>query len=221
MLVEAELEGTAQPVAALVFYEAGFGTVALLYRYEGKAVSVSAPDPGYLAALVEGLRGTGGVEFLHPRLVARGLGVRAWWRPAWKAPLHFTLPALKDLSGQVFPQPPLLFVEKGERLEVYALPEDRRPSPDTPLLLAPYFNLYGHGPGGGVCLGTGRRGRDVEDWESAFFESAFSHLGGTRPLKEGSLVDLWRSLAGQEAFPLEVLREAGLTLAQAVRGGGP
>lgn len=215
MVVEAA-EGPAAPVAALVFYRSGVESFALLYHYEeGEAVSVEAPDPDKLRILVERLSGESGVEFLHPRLVAKGPGLAVWWRPAWPAPLYFTLPDLKDLSGEVFPQPPLLFVARGETLQVFALPENKRPGPDTPLLVAPYFNLIGWG--GGVCLGSTRRGRDPEDWESAFFESAFSHLGGVRPLKEGSLVDLWRRLAGAERFPVEVLRETGRTLKEVLR----
>ena len=203
-LVESEF----RPSVALVLYE-GEEEVLLAFRFdqEGNPTSLFAPDRD----LLERLLGRG-MRYLHPRVVAAGTGV-AWWRPAWPAPMHFSLPALADLSGQVFPQPPLLSPPPGEKLLVYALPEDRRPTPDTPLLLAPYPNLF---PDGAVCWGSTRLpgGEDPEAWEAAFFEGAFSHAGSLRPLKRGSLTDLWRKLAGKRRFPVGRLKAAGLTLGE-------
>lgn len=200
------------PQAAIVFYRGALAPV-LVFRYgkDGEATSVSLPSEEDVAELVGlmGERAKARMTYLHPRAVAWGLLGRAWWRPAWPAPLYFALPALEDLSGEVLPQPPLLFVERAGRLFVFALPEDRRPEPDTPLLLAPYPNLY---RGGEVCLGTSRRGRDLEDWESAFFESAFSHVGDTVASREGGLSALWRRAKEEGRFPVEKLREAGRTL---------
>src|ERR1035437_5119398 len=46
----------------------------------------------------------------------------------------------RTLSGKVFPQPPLVFKVCGSELSVRALTENRRPRPETTLMVAPYWN---------------------------------------------------------------------------------
>ena len=46
----------------------------------------------------------------------------------------------RTLNGKVFPQPPLVFKVCGSELSVRSLTEDRRARPETPLMLAPYWN---------------------------------------------------------------------------------
>lgn len=205
------------------------GSLLAVWRYdrEGRPVSLHAPNRAWVERVLrELLPGEQGVEWTHPRLLARSRGGMAWWRPAWPAAMHFALPALADLSGQVFPQPPLVFVRVGPKVHLFALKEDRRPGPDTPLCLAPYFNYHG-GRRGWVCWGNGPvpeegERNNPEAWEAAFFAGAFSHVG-ENPLRRGSLPQLWRKLAGRKRFPTGRLKEAGLTLGEAVAlllGGG-
>jgi PRTRC genetic system protein B len=216
------------PAWALVEYrpESGQGESRLaVWRFgpEGEARALYTPDPRWLRALLRRLEEARGnrqkeLEWVHPRLLVRGEERMAWWRPAWPAPMHFTLPALEDLSGEVFPQPPLLFLQVREQIHLFALPKEQRPGPDTPLLLAPYFNYYTDR--GWVCWGTGpvppkEERANLEAWENAFFASAFSHASGA-PLKKGTLSDLWRGLKGKKRFPLGRLKPAGLTVREAV-----
>ncbi|MFN9968576.1 MAG: PRTRC system protein B, partial [Phycisphaerae bacterium] len=47
------------------------------------------------------------------------------------------------LSGAEFSQPPLLWCASGQELTVRALLTNRRPTADTPLMIAPYWNVDG------------------------------------------------------------------------------
>ncbi|RTG96036.1 hypothetical protein, partial [Thermus scotoductus] len=73
---------------------------------------------------------------------------------------------------------------------------------------------------GWVCWGNGPvpeggERNNPEAWEAAFFAGAFSHVG-ENPLRRGSLPQLWRKLAGRKRFPTGRIKEAGLTLGEAV-----
>ncbi len=128
-------------------------------------------------------------------------------------PLYFTLPALEDLSGRSSPAAPPLRGEGGEALRLRP-PRGQAPRARHPLLLAPYPNLY---RGGEVCLGTSRRGRDLEDWESAFFESAFSHVGDTLASKEGGFRPSGAGPRRRAASRWRSSGEAGRTLKEVLR----
>lgn len=210
-----------EPKAALVLYadpENPAATLPALVRFrEGRPASVHAPTAGTLRRFARQLlsqQETQGVRFLHPRVVAEGEGLMAWWRPAGPAVLHFTMPALHEVSGKSFPLPPLLFVLKGGEVFVFALPKDARPEPDTPLLAAPFPNRNANG---WVCWGSGRRPsrKTPEAWEAAFFESAFSHLNDN-PV-QGNLVALLKSLPGRRRFPVSRLKKLGLTVREVLR----
>lgn len=204
-LVAYRREGEASPSAVLAWRLDRKGRPVGAYHPKGEAV----------AAFLRALEGEERVEWIHPRVLARGPGFLAWWRPAGPAPMWWTIPGLAPLSGRPFPQPPLVFMRKEGRVFVFALEGEGRPGRDTPLLMAPYPNTDERG---WVCWGTGEQPPEgtPEAWERAFFSSAFTHTTA-QPLKRGNLVKLWRELVGKERFPVERLRRAGLTLEQAVR----
>lgn len=211
-----------RPMWALVEYrsqELGQSRLAV-WRLgpDGEPRALYAPSPRWVRGFLKRALGEKEVEWFHPRVLARAEEGLVWWRPAWPAPMEFALPALKGLSGKSLPQPPLLFVRRGTSIHLFALPKDERPGPQTPLLLAPYPNYYPDR--NWVCWGSGPIPPEElldspEAWESAFFGSAFTHMGGS-VLKEGSLVDLWRRLARRKRFPVEALKPADLTVERAV-----
>ena len=116
---------------------------------------------------------------------------------------------LEGVSGKRFPHPALLFVVRNHVLHVRALASSRRPSPDSRLAAAPYWNIDSNGA---VCAGTMRTpksltGTSITAWQPAFFQSEFTHPGGGGRLtkRRGGTTARWKSLAGKEPFPLTTL----------------
>ena len=118
---------------------------------------------------------------------------------------------LAGISGKLFPHPALLFVVRNGVLFVRALPNNRRPDPDTRLAAAPYWNIDSNGA---VCAGTMRIPKSltvasIPAWQQAFFQSEFTHPGGAGRLtkRKGGTAALWKSLAGKKVFPRSTLIE--------------
>lgn len=162
-----------------------------------------------------------GASFLDPQLVYAGVDKAAWFEPARPRILFFETrdPFLNTLSGQQFPQPPLVFIAGPGRLRVYALAADERPGPDTPLFSAPYYNVTG----GNVCRGGADFPKaldlaDVSGFSDAFWSSSFTH--GTNQLLSknfsSSYGELWQRAAAGGHYPLQTLRPADLNLRHAV-----
>ena len=106
----------------------------------------------------------------------------AWWEPARLRPMFFSPESDgKTLDGKLYPHPPLLFAIRDRHLFVWALAEDTRPKPNTPLLQAPYWNTS---PDGAVC---------------------HSNLGRTLCRHREGFLGMWRDLAGRKRFPIEYL----------------
>src|SRR5271165_4955432 len=153
------------------------------------------------------------VEFLPDQVVARTPDLLAWWTPAAVRPMFFrTGSELQGISGKRFPHPALLFVVRSNVLYVRALSASRRPRPDSKLAAAPYWNI--DSLNGAVCAGTMRAPKSLTvtsmaAWQRAFFQSEFTHPGGGGRLtkRRGGTTALWKSLAGEERFPLTTLIE--------------
>lgn len=152
------------------------------------------------------------VEFLPNQVVARTPDMLAWWAPAAMRPMFFRAGSeLGDISRKPFPHPALLFVVQNNVLYVRALPASRRPSPETRVAAAPYWNIDSDGA---VCAGTMRTPKSltvtsIAAWQQAFFQSEFTHPGGGGRLtkRRGGTTALWTSLAGKKRFPLCTLIE--------------
>ncbi|MDR6513676.1 PRTRC system protein B [Chryseobacterium camelliae] len=107
--------------------------------------------------------------------------------------------------------PPLVWIADRKTLHLYALSSNRKPTLNTPLLYAPFFNVYQNGS---VCMGTvdiataetGSVNELMMLWENYFFNSYFSHLmSGHNPVN-GNCVMLWENLIGTgKSFPSEML----------------
>ena len=149
----------------------------------------------------------------HPDLLA-------WWVPAQVRTAYFALsdpPSdLRALSGRTnvaVPYPAHLFVATGSGLGVYALPTNRRPVADTPVLYSPILNVY---TDGALCWGSIARPRGlsiaaIPDFERAVFDSWSTHPNPGQELTvtgKGGLVRLWDELAarGADRFPVRRLK---------------
>ena len=142
-----------------------------------------------------------------------------WWRRRqYRVMFYSGSSDGRTLSGKVFPQPPLVFKVCGSELSLRALTENRRPRPETTLMVAPYWNCDRHG--GRVCQGSMRVPGSLclaakPAWENAFFQSEFTHaaLGAQLTTHQEGFLGLWRDLAGSGGeFPVEFLINSGESL---------
>jgi PRTRC genetic system protein B len=141
-----------------------------------------------------------------------------WYTKATQRSLHFV--ADLEIPNGIAKVPPMLWCADRHKLAVYAMKTAQRPTLDTPLYHAPFFNMYADGK---VCLGN--IDVDIQDaialetftasWEHYFFNSYFSHLiDGHNPVA-GNCELLWQQLLSTGgAFPKEQLIKSKTTLKQ-------
>lgn len=148
-------------------------------------------------------------------------GVVIWYTKAMKREMFFS-EKLEIPSGKAN-VPPMLWVANRNRLFVFALTANSRPTEKTILYHAPFFNVYNDGA---VCMGTVdiriRKTASLEEfttaWETYFFNSYFSHLmAGHNPVN-GNCVSLWKKLVNtDEPFPKDVLTKSSKNLKNLLR----
>ncbi len=138
-------------------------------------------------------------------------GTLLWYTKAQQHQLYF-VNGLGIPNGKAY-VPAMLWYASKNSLSVFAIATDRRPSENTPLYYAPFFNIYEDGK---VCMGTVstdiKNSATVEEftdaWEDYFFNSYFSHLLGEHNPIKGNCVSLWKNLIETgEAFPKDVLKK--------------
>ena len=197
-------------------------------KVDGKGVPSLLPGSPIgesdIFTLIEQLRGAVPSEFLPENILMRTQETIMWWTPATTRPMYYVADKgqeLTQLSGKKFPQPALVFRARPGSLDIRALASSERPSPETPMYLAPYWNVSNNGT---VCLGSTKVPRDVSvkslsRWEEAFFESEFTHANASTSLTThpGGFIGLWKSLIGKKKFPVEYLCDAKQTLGQFIK----
>lgn len=144
-----------------------------------------------------------------------------WYTKSQERQMYF-VKNLEIPNGKAHVPAMLWFADK-EKLSVFALTSDKRPTEKTTLHYAPFFNVY---EDGAVCMGTVdvniKNSASVEEfikaWEDYFFHSYFSHLlDNYNPIK-GNCVNLWKKLMETgETFPVEVLKKNSKTLKNLLR----
>lgn len=171
----------------------------------GQLISTAA-----LRELTKQLSTSSQAEYLPDNVIARTSKLIAWWNPAHIRPMFFRRGSeLANVSGKLFPHPALLFAVRNGVLFVRALPESKRPTANTTLAAAPYWNIDNNGM---VCAGTMRVPKSLSvasmpTWQKAFFQSEFTHPGGAGRLitRKGGTTALWKSLVGKKRFPPSAL----------------
>ena len=142
-------------------------------------------------------------------------GTVLWYTKAQQRQLYF-INSLDIPNGKV-QVPPMLWLANKNSLSVFALTNDRRPTENTPLHYAPFFNIYEKG---NVCMGTVsidiKNSASIEEfiqaWEHCFFNSYFSH-SLCENVKRKNIVTLWKDLINTDTpFPKEVLKKNNKTL---------
>lgn len=145
-----------------------------------------------------------------------------WWRPAGRARVFFRNAELGKRSA-VVSHPALVFMVAGSEWSVYALKDSVRPTMDTDLCHAPYFNVYDSGK---ICIGSAAipdklTPSTISTWESAFLESEFTHVNGhikkvSHPRGEYAF---WKEMLDgkYETFPTEYLVGTGQKLSHLLK----
>lgn len=179
----------------------------------------------FVRSLSQGLQTERQPELLLENTLVWSSDLVVWWsrRAVRRMFLRNNSEAPAGLSGEPFSQPALLWCVSGQELTVRALAADRRPGPDTPLMIAPYWNV--DGDSGRVCLGSMRVPElagvaALSQWEQAFFQSEFTHQTGVKRLVRGAkgYFDVWEQVrGGRRAFPSKCLVPANETLAEFIR----
>jgi PRTRC genetic system protein B len=216
---------------ALLVYE-GRGTSFVSWHQVATAEDDGAPFLGqgepltteFLRILAAGLGSEVPADVLPANVLVRTPDVLMWWTPAQHRTMFFAqnAEAGKELNGRRYPHPPLVFKVAGMELWVRALARNERPTADTRLMTAPYWNTNDQGY---VCVGSMRTpeqdGLDaMEIWERGFFQSEFTHAYGAARLTNfrGGFLALWKRLAGAtKPFPGRYLTDARQTLREFVK----
>jgi PRTRC genetic system protein B len=218
---------------ALLVYQDGTRAFATLH--EVKCRPNQAPylcagqsvTTGFLETLASGLGASMAAEVLPEHVVARNPELIAWWSRAQPRLMFFGdgNAEAKKLNGKMFPHSALVFMIHGRELFVRALAEDCRPTADTRLRNAPYWNTDSAGR---VCLGSMRVPEEssvvsLSHWENAYFASEFTHPSGAVRLTThpGGFLGLWSNLAGRkQSFPVKFLADSKQTLQEFVQRRG-
>ncbi|WP_412468794.1 PRTRC system protein B [Pedobacter sp. KLB.chiD] len=150
------------------------------------------------------------------RIDADKKGCLLWFTKGERRQLYFS-PGLEIQNGTAN-VPAMLWLATKKELSVFALATNHRPTENTTLLHAPFFNVYENGS---VCMGSVdvdiKSSTSTEEfmqlWENYFFNSYFSHLfDGHNPVK-GDAVQLWKGLIDTDVkFPKEQLKKTSFTV---------
>lgn len=137
----------------------------------------------------------------------QGMQKYIWYDPPGHRMMYFS----KGLSidDAEYNIPGVIYVAEGDKLSVYSY-KGRKPTPETELCLAPFFNVTG----ASVCLGSAKIEKPsnptfdqtLEYWERRFWLTEFSHLGGGMNPTKRNLVLVTKETRDKD-FPLSELKK--------------
>lgn len=202
--------------------KAGCATVHDIYTDKcGKptilaGVAATAKSVAAIAALLTRQVKTGG--FLPPTVLSVGIDSLVWWVPPAKSRIFFDCEEFGGKRSAETPHPGLIFRVSGAReWSVFAVKGKDRPTLDSLIYIAPYFNTYADGAicTGNVTIPSGSAAGKASAWEKAFFDSYFTHPNIQAPNKlveyNGGAYRFWRDMLDgkYKRFPERVLVETG------------
>ena len=209
--------------------DSAFASVHRIER-EGETARLAEGRPVSREALQEALamldpEANVPIELLDERILFQRGEFTLWYSPPQRRTVFFQVNADR---GQMpdhaqMPVPPLVWAVGGqgrERWSVFALAEAKRPTLDTRLYQAPFFNVWSDGA---ICVGSTSlpirsAGHNPAAWEDAFFASAFTHPNTPDLFAEGrSAVSTTRDLLHLDAFPVDWLRPTESTVLTLIR----
>lgn len=166
-----------------------------------------------LSAVLNGLSADESFGFLPENVLAVGKGYMVWWsRPTQRRVFFQAKEPIGNRAGTT-PHPGLVFAVDEEGWSVFAVKGDKRPTPESPLFQAPYFNVYGSGRicTGNVELPSLTTTDAIAAYEEAFFGSNFTHPNipakGKLTRHADGPYTLWRELLDgkHRTFPAKCL----------------
>jgi len=213
---------------AILLYGDGTSMFATLHSVMMRAASDTphlgpgqALTTAFLKTLAEGLGARTPAEILPANVLARTPDMIAWWMPAQREVMFFggVDPQARGLDGGTYPHPALVFKVTRRELLVRALERDERPTAETLLKTAPYWNCDATGRVclGSMCVPDDATAESIATWQAGFFRSQFTHANGAVRLTSypGGFISLWKSLKNSQLpFPTEFLTDAKETLRQ-------
>lgn len=222
LLYQSKSPHPSNPYAAHRDRAPAFASIHAVEHDEGRPV-IAAGTPlsrAHLRQWTEVLGRSAAPEILPDNVLVCHADMLAWWVPEQIRTTYFALSsppadlkAIAQRTSVPLPYPAHLFVATRGNLGVYALPENRRPTADTPVLHSPVLNVYVDGR---LCWGNIRKPRALTpaymvDYEDAVFDSWSTHPNPGQELTvtgKGGLVRLWDDLAARRArrFPVKRLR---------------
>jgi PRTRC genetic system protein B len=229
--------GREQPLrlsrAILVYRGGGDAAFATVHRIglkqnmpvilEGRALT-----PGGAVELARSLvQGAQRGGFVPPGLLYMDGDRLAWWLPPARRHVAFRASELgAPERGEVVPHPGLVFMVDGSRKWwVWAVKGVERPTEESLLYRAPYFNVW---EDGGICVGNvalpdGTTAERIEAWNQAFFGSYFTHPNGRAKLvaSRRGAIGFWKDMLDRPPakFPERALVPMKLTLGEALAAG--
>lgn len=161
------------------------------------------------------------VRWIEDTRLAEGADRLIWWTPAGNRSMFFKQSHTSKASFEghaVCPVPALVWMTiDGQDLYVYAMKGAARPTPETKLYQAPFFNVWGNGQ---VCVGNANKPTqdsafETRAWEEMFFGSSFTHPNFTqknRLVKGEDPVSFWKAQVEKPGrrFPASRLAAIGL-----------
>lgn len=187
----------------------------------GVGKAATSESVGELAKLLVNNVRMGG--YLPETVLSVGLSSVVWWcKPQKRRRIWFKTSndQLGTRSGETA-HPGLVFSVSEEGWSVWAVKGNKRPTPETKLYQAPYFNVW---KGGRICTGNilcpdAYTHESLMQWEEAFFGTFFTHPNVHAPDKlvdfDGGSHAFWKSQldSTESKFPEIVLVSAKITLA--------
>lgn len=221
------------PTSALVFYKSKGTTPDLYVEHfdmdkNGNPINAHPLTVREANALAKALRtqNESAKAFLKPKGILptnilhinpdQDNGTVVWYTREQRRQIYF-IDDLQIPCGQAY-VPSMIWKASKSSLSVYALTTKKRPTANTKLYHAPFFNIYRDST---VCMGTVnidiKKSASVEEfiqtWENYFFNSYFSHLIDNHNPVRGNCVLIWKDLIGTNTpFPKEFLKENKKTL---------
>lgn len=156
-------------------------------------------------------------EFLPENVLSFSPAHLIWWSPECKRRIFFDNGEFGKKTA-VVPHPALVHVIIGSSWSIFALDTNKRPTKQTALFHAPYFNIYDSGQ---LCAGSAKTPstlstESIPAWEEAFFSSSFTHVNGrvkkcSHPKGEYALAKELLDLK-HKSYPLQYLVKNGKTI---------
>lgn len=198
---------------AILIYGEGAKAIATIHdvtRHRGRAVI--QPGRGVSLAnlqdLVIALTTDKHSAYLPDRVLSCNFTRLVWWLPSCVRPIWFSTHDgkwNKQMNGAKVTHPALLFSVSQFGLKVFALATDKRPTEDTPVYRAPYYNIY---DGGRMCTGSAAVPKllmpsNMDKFEQAFFNSSFTHsaVGNKVTNHPGGHNTFWKELRAKGKNP--------------------